>query len=106
MDTTIDVVAGDYGYTINFTLQNADSTAFDLTGATLAMKVQKQGTTYALSESMTVVTAASGTCKYLPSSAAFPEEGIYNLQIVCTFSGAVVTFTNIKAVASAKVPTN
>jgi len=103
--TTINVVTGDSGYNLSFTLQNSDGTAFNLTGATVTIKMQLVGYDTVTTGTLTVVSAPAGTCTYTVASTDFPADGNYNVQIDCAFTGgALVTFYNITVVAAARVP--
>lgn len=103
--TTIKVVKSDKLYDINFTLQDANGAAFDLTSGTLLLKVQKEDvSTVKFSGSMTIVSAAAGTCKYTVQATDFDEAGNYHAEIEVTIGTKVVTFTNIRIMVLAELP--
>lgn len=105
--TDITVVQGDFGYDINFTLQNANGDIFDLTGATGILFRAQVATNISLkfSGSMTVLDATLGTCKYTVASGNFRASQPYAVEIQCTFSsGAIVTFSDIQVNVLPKVP--
>ncbi len=108
MATVINVVKNDTAYDINFTLQNADGTAFDLTGQTgMLFKVQKQGAAAVkFSGFCTLVGAATaGTLKYTVASGNFDDVGTYYAEIEVTFSGGkVVTFPDIVINVKGELP--
>jgi hypothetical protein len=105
--TKIKVVQGDKGYEINFTLQDANGVAYDITAGTLLLKVQKVGaSTTAFSGSMAIVSAVNGTCKYTVASGNFGDAGQYYGEIEATFDGGakVVTWSDIVFVAEPQLP--
>lgn len=106
MGTQIGVWAGDYGYTIDFQLLDAQGNPFDLTNNTgLLFTAQLvQLTKKSFSGSMSVITASSGICSFAPAAGNFAHAGQYNAQIQVSFSGEVVTFGNITVTANPKIP--
>lgn len=103
----IKVIQGDKFYELNFTLQDSSGTAFDLTGRTLLLKVQKEHEpSLKFSGSMAIVTAAAGTCKYVVQENDFAEAGRYLAEIEVTNagSGEVVTFTDIVMTVVPQLP--
>jgi hypothetical protein len=96
MTTVINTYKSDKQYDINFTLTDANGAAFDLTGATLVFNAQKQdATTLKFTGSMTIVSAAAGTCKYTVGNTDFDEAGDYYAEIQVTNGSKVVTFGGI-----------
>lgn len=94
----IEVLEGDKGYDINFTLKDADAVAIDITSATLLLKTQRQGeTALKFSGSMAIVSGTAGTCKYTVAATDFDEPGDYYGEIEVTFSGGnkILTFSDI-----------
>jgi len=84
----IQVIKGDYGYDINFTLNDADEAPIDLTNATLLFKAQKNdGTpnTLKVNAAMSIVVGTAGTCKYTVAITDFDEPGRYNAEIQVTY---------------------
>ncbi len=106
MTTTIRVFKGDKLYDINFTLQDANGDPFDITGATLLFKAQRQkSSTLKFSGSMSIVSAAAGTCKYNVGATDFDDADKYYAEIQVTFgSGQVVTFGDIIINALSDIP--
>lgn len=103
--TIIKVVKGDTNYDINFTLQDANSAAFDLTGATLLLKVQKEDvSTVKFSGSMAIVSAVAGTCKYTVQPTDFDEAGTFHAEIQATISSKIITWTNIRIEVLPELP--
>ena len=105
--TQIKVFKSDKLYDINFTLQDANGAAFDLTGNSgLLFKVQKQGATaWKFSGAMTVISATAGTCKYNVAATDFDDAGQYYAEIEVTFgSGKVVTFGDIVVIVQPELP--
>lgn len=104
--TSINVYQNDQGYDIDFTLKDANEVAVDLTGATLIFRTQKQGAAaQKFAGNMTIVDAASGTCKYTVANADFDESGDYYAEIQVTFSGGkVITFGDIVVHVKPELP--
>ena len=82
---------GDKGYYLNFTVKNSDATAFDLTGYTIALKVwpPTKPTELIMSGTVSIVTAASGTCRYSIVAGDFASVGLYNAELELTASGVI-----------------
>jgi hypothetical protein len=80
---------GDYGYYINFTVQDSDGNAYDLTDYTIKWKVWAKGSpnNLLLNGSCSIVTAGSGTCRYAITSTDFNTKGLYNFELELTQSG-------------------
>lgn len=96
MATKIDIVAGDKGYVLTFTLQNSDGTPFVITGASLLLKVQKQdAATLAFSGVMVVSSGTGGVATYTVVNGNFDTSGKYYAEIEVTNGGLTVTFTDI-----------
>ena len=107
--TTIPVFKSDKLYDINFTLQDANGNAFDLTGnSAILFKAQKQGAAaLKFSGAMTVISATAGTCKYTVAAIDFDDTGQYYAEIEVTFgSGNVVTFGDIVVIVKPELPRN
>lgn len=97
MSTLIKVYKSDKLYDINFTLQDANGAAIDLTGATLLLKAQKQGVSaLKFSGAMAIVNATAGTCKYTVAEMDFSDVGQYYAEIEVTYTGGkIITFGDI-----------
>ena len=106
--TQITVLKGDYGYDLNFVLQDTTGVVYDLTTAmSLLFRVQKPNGIEALkfANAMSVVApATAGTCKYTTTSTDFNQTGVYNAEIQVTFAGKVITFDSIEITAIPKIP--
>lgn len=104
MRKTIEVIQGDYGYDINFTLQDDDGNIENITGATLTFKAQRQGSsTINVSGTMTIVDGASGQCKYTVQNGDFDEAGEYYAEIELN-AGKVVTWSGFTVVVAKQLP--
>lgn len=97
MTDIIKVYKGDKLFDLEFTLQDANGVAVDLTSASaLVFKFQKQGVATATTGTMSVISAAAGTCKYTVADGDFATAGDYYAEIQVTFgSGKIITFGNI-----------
>jgi len=104
--TTIKTFKGDKLYDIEFTLKDANGVAVSLENATLLFKAQKQGaTSLKFSGSMTVISAAAGTCKYNVAETDFDEVGKYYAEIQVTYvGGKIITFGDIIVIVQPELP--
>jgi hypothetical protein len=103
--TEIEIVKDDKNYDLQFTLKNYDQSVFDLTGYSLLFKAQAYAdSSIKVSRAMTIVTAASGICKYTVQEGDFNLVGDYYAEIQCTKSGEIVTFTDLKIVVLPDLP--
>lgn len=76
------------GITGTIYTDRALSSAKNLTGFTLNIRLFRRWRSVArLDKEATIVTAASGTWKYLPTDGAMPRAGVYLLEIQLTKSG-------------------
>ena len=82
---------GDYGYDENFTWNDADGNAKNLTGYTVAWKVWVQGkpNTLVLEKDCALVVAASGTFKYTLADGDISTAGIYDMKFEATKASIV-----------------
>ena len=104
--TAINVFKNDKLYSLDFTLQDSEGEALDLTNATLQLKAQRHGSdSLAFTGNMTVLVAASGTCRYTVADGDFDEDGLYYCEIVVTYnSGKVLTFSDFVVQSNSKLP--
>jgi len=104
--TEIKVVQNDKLYNLNFTLEDSNGSAVDLTGATLKINTQRPGSsTIKFTGSMSIVNAAAGTCVYTVQAGDFDETGRYYAEIQVTFgSGQVLTYPNIVISVQPELP--
>ena len=98
----------DYGYQLPFTLEDGNGNAVNLSGATLTINVQdSQDASDALlfTGTMTIQSAAAGTCYYTVASGNFPNPGTFLAQIVATWpSTEVLTWTGVKIIVEPQLP--
>jgi hypothetical protein len=108
--TQLELVQNDKGIELAFTLQNNDGTALDLTGATLTFRAQHKTSPSAadISGSMTVISAAAGTCKYTTTGTDFTNPGKYDAEIEVNFNSGqkIQTFPNILIEVIPQLPKN
>ena len=73
----LEVVQGDTGYYLYFTVQDAEGSAFDLTDYTITLKAWVQGDpdNNFINGLCEIVNAVAGTCKYLVSGGDFSVSG-------------------------------
>lgn len=101
------VVQNAYGYNLKFTLQNADGTAFDLTGYTaLKFNVQFANTPGQKFSGTPVVSGSpsGGILLYAVAQTDFNEAGIYQAQIEVDFAAAVQIWPDIQIKALKQIP--
>jgi len=106
METQIQVWQGDYGYSLLFTLLDAQGNPFDLTDNTGLTFVGQlaQFTQTSFSGAMVVADPTAGTCAYVVGAGNFSMAGQYNAQIRIAFVSEVVTFGNIQVNVNPKIP--
>ncbi len=107
--TKIDIVKDDQLYNLNFSLQDANGNAFDLSdiggATTLLFKSQKTDKTSAHSGAMSIISATEGTCCYTVPSGVFTESGRYYGEIEITFgNNKIQTFSDIIINVKADLP--
>jgi hypothetical protein len=105
----IQIVQGNYGYNIPFTLEDGNGNALNLTGATLKLNVQSAqdaSQTLLFSNAMTVDIVASGTCHYQVGTGDFPNPGTYLAEIVVTFPAGPVSYPGITIIVNPTLPKN
>ena len=85
------VPKNDYGFYLNFTVQDSSGVAFILTGYTITLKVWVEGKpgTLILTGACEIVVAASGTCRYSVASGDFATVGKYLAELELTSAGVV-----------------
>lgn len=84
------IPAGDKGFNLAFTVQDADGNAFDLTGYTVSMKWWSgANTSGASSGSCDITVAASGTCTRTVADGDFDMSGVYNFELKLAKTGVV-----------------
>lgn len=83
------VSKGNYGFYINFTIQNDDGSVFVLTGYTVTIKVWKDIQFPALLFSGTClpVDPLAGTCRYQVANGDLSESGLFKLELELTKTG-------------------
>lgn len=104
----IQVYQGDYGYELGpWTLEDGSGNAQDLTGATLALKVQdSQDASDALlfSGTITVDSPTGGLVHYTVANGNFPTPGVFIGQIVATYSGEQVSWPAFQIIVLPSLP--
>ena len=84
----------DYGFRLNFTLQDREGAAVDLTTATAVTfkMLKKDGTDVKVSGACTVnLPATLGTCYYTVAAGDLDEVGEFEYQIQITTASSVIT---------------
>jgi len=102
----INIVQGDYGYNLPFTLTDSAGNPVNLSNAILQLQVQRSGVSgLKFTGSITVDNALTGTCHYATQQGDFDQWGRYVCAIVVTFqSGEVLTYPNIIINADPQLP--
>ena len=83
---TLQVVQGNYGIALNFTIQNSDATPANLTGYSVSLNVW-QMSNFIFSHPCTVLSPTSGSAMYTVLSTDFPSYGNYYADLQLTQSG-------------------
>ena len=88
----VDVMKGDYGYDLSFTVTDSGGTPLDLSGGSVWFKTGVANTnTTNLSGACTIVTAGSGTCTYTVGSGDFNTAGNYQWELETIYTDKVLT---------------
>lgn len=103
--TTLNIVQGDFGYPLSFTLKDNTGAAVDLTGAVVNFLAQLSGnSSIKVSGEMDVISAVGGTCSYTVQETDFDAEGSYKAEISLVYPDETVSFVNIVIIAAPKLP--
>lgn len=94
--TNIEVVQNDQGGYLEFTLQDANGDAFDITGATLKFQFKEEGSSTTSSKSMTIQDGSNGVCRYTIQSGDFDNVGRYDAEIQVTNGSVITTYPHIQ----------
>lgn len=103
----IQIVQGNYGYNIPFTLEDGNGNVLNLTSASLVLNVQSAqdaSQTLLFSHAMSVDNASLGTCHYQVATGDFPNPGTYLAEIVVTFPAGPVSYPGITIVVNPTLP--
>ena len=97
MSNTIEITKEDFGYYLEFALQQTTGVILNLSGADLYFFLKKDSTLIInpTVPNMDIVSAGSGTCHYLVKDEDFEDSGIYVGEIRAVIFGKVLTFPNI-----------
>jgi hypothetical protein len=82
-----DVKKDNYGFTQQFTVNQADGTAKNLAGLTVTLKVWNGDGTLKFSGACTVTDAANGICTYDPIATDFDTVGDYKAELELSDTG-------------------
>lgn len=108
MINTARIVQNDYGYSLQFSLQNSDGSAYDLTPvATVKMQAQHVTDTSLNVNGVMAVSGspALGIVTYTVAQDDFITAGTYNAQIQLTLTlGGTVTFNNLQILVDPELP--
>lgn len=86
-----EIIQGNYGQKLDFTIVDGEGNAVDLTGASIALKVQnsqdENQTLLTLNGSVSIDDAAAGKCHYTVGQDDFATPGKYLGELVISVSG-------------------
>lgn len=98
-----EIVSGNYGYDLEFALQDKDDNPVDLTGATSVLFLAKKiDDVYSIGGACTIVEASEGTCRYPVKETDFPTSGQYIGEITASWEGKELTFRGYKFLVHTK----
>ena len=85
----VEVKQNDFGYYLNFTVQNDDGSVFSIVGYVVTMNVWKKARfpEMLMTGVCAPVVPASGTCRYLVIITDFPTDGEYAMELEMTKAG-------------------
>lgn len=81
------VKVGDIGTSLLFTLEQADGTAWDLSGATVALVMSGGNPFTKYTRTCTVDSAANGTCHYILTALDTVVAGAFKLEVTIDLGG-------------------
>ena len=94
--TELTLVRGDKGFDLEFTVQEADGTVFDLTGATVKFKMAlPQNAQLKIDGLCTITDPLDGKCKYTIQDGDLDTSGTYVAELEITIGAKVITVTDI-----------
>ena len=81
----------DQGFYLNFTVEDSDENAYNLSGYTIKLKVWKkyEPSVLLLTGTCSIVDAASGTCRYLIAEDDFEDVGLFEAELELTKTGII-----------------
>jgi len=97
----VNIVAGDYGFDMNFTVTDSDGAALNLTSvSSVLFKTRIQGTSgeAALIGSCTIDVAASGTCHYTVEENDMDDVGRFEWELEAIYSNKKLTSLGSEAI--------
>ena len=79
------------GFNLNFTVKNADGSAFNLTGYTIKLKVWRAGQPglLLLNGGCAIDNATAGTCHYTITATDFTSVGTFKAELELTKAGVI-----------------
>ena len=105
----LQITQGNYGNVLSFTLEDGNGNPLNLTGVSLAFKVQDAQDptgTLLFNKAMTIDAPTLGTCHYTVASGDFPNPGTFLAEIVVTVTGSLVqSYGGIKIIVNSTLPT-
>jgi hypothetical protein len=100
----IPVFQNNYGYELQFTLNDGLGNPVDLTGANLTLSAQyaqdPTHTVLPLSGSMGIDNATAGVCNYNVAAGDFPNPATLLVQITATYGSEVLTWQEFQIIVA------
>jgi hypothetical protein len=103
----IQVIQGNYGYSIPFLIEDGNGNAQDLTGASVTITVQDSQDPdgdLLFSGSLIVDFPTAGEAHYVVVSGNFPNPGVFLAQLVATYSGEQVSWPTFQIIVVPALP--
>jgi len=89
----MDIIQNDYGFDMNFTVLDSDSTPINLSGGSVQFTVADKFTLGSLfTKNCTIDTAASGLCHYTVGSGDFSAVGNYTWQLSAVWTDKIQSY--------------
>jgi len=88
---TIYIPSSDMGFNLNFTIKDANGSAYNLTGYTIKLKVWRAGQPGLLlvNGNCAIDDAANGTCHYTITATDFTSVGTFKAELELTKAGVI-----------------
>ena len=93
-DTIINLVKGDYGFNIGFTVKDDDGDVVDLTSSTVKFKVGRPGVVESdlvINGTCVVDDAENGICHFTPTSGLLDTAGVFRGELQIDYSNKIIS---------------
>ena len=103
----IQVIQGNFGYSIPFTIEDGNGNPQDLTGASVVISVQDSQDPdgdLLFTGTLIVDFPTAGEVHYVVAAGNFPNPGVFLAQIVVTYSGEQISWPTFQIIVIPALP--